>query len=159
VRANPTIRIAARRFTRPDSALSQETETRTQTIAIHTAQCNFVRIPWTLRCMPAISAGKATEPLGLSDLAVVSEDREAALFDGCVIGAIKGKFQHDRFAGRITDRYAPPRRREAGQCAGDRPLSRLRQGPTSPSILCRLTTTPPRRSTACWLFIPDPNHV
>ena len=56
-RANLTVRMGNRRFTRLTNAFSKKAENHLHSVAIHTMHYNFVRIHQTLRCTPAMAAG------------------------------------------------------------------------------------------------------
>jgi hypothetical protein len=75
-RANLTIRMGARRFTRLTNAFSKKTANHEHSVAIHTMHYNFVRIHQTLRCTPAMAAGVTTKLWELSDMVRVLEDWE-----------------------------------------------------------------------------------
>ena len=77
-RANLTLRMGARRFTRLTNAFSKKVENHAHSVAIHTMHYNFVRIHQTLRCTPAMEAGVTTTLWELGDMVKVLEDWEAA---------------------------------------------------------------------------------
>ena len=56
-RANLTLRMGSRRFTRLRNAFAKKVENHVHSVAIHTMHCNFVRIYQTIRCTPAMAAG------------------------------------------------------------------------------------------------------
>jgi len=77
-RANLTLRMGSRRFTRLTNAFSKKVENHTHSVAIHTMHYNFVRIHQTLRCTPAMAAGVSKTLWELADMVKVLEDWEAA---------------------------------------------------------------------------------
>ena len=77
-RANLTLRMGARRFTRLTNAFSKKVENHAHSVAIHTMHYNFVRIHQTLRCAPAMAAGVTSKLWELADMVKVLEDWEAA---------------------------------------------------------------------------------
>jgi IS1 family transposase len=76
-RANLTVRMGNRRFTRLTNAFSKKAENHLHSVAIHTMHYNFVRIHTTLRCTPAMAAGVTAKLWELSDMVKVLEDWEA----------------------------------------------------------------------------------
>src|SRR3954452_20274816 len=81
-RANLTLRMGSRRFTRLTNAFSKKVENHAHSVAIHTMHYNFVRIHQTLRCTPAMAAGVSAHLWELADMVGVLEkweerDREA----------------------------------------------------------------------------------
>lgn len=76
-RANLTLRMGSRRFTRLTNAFSKKVENHAHSVAIHTMHYNFVRIHQTLRCTPAMAAGVTTKLWELADMVVVLEEWEA----------------------------------------------------------------------------------
>jgi IS1 family transposase len=77
-RANLTLRMGSRRFTRLTNAFSKKVENHAHSVAIHTMHYNFVRIHQTLRCTPAMAAGVSKTLWELEDLVAVLEAWEAA---------------------------------------------------------------------------------
>ena len=77
-RANLTVRMGVRRFTRLTNAFSKKVENHAHSVAIHTMHYNFVRIHQTLRCSPAMAAGVTRKLWELADMVKVLEDWEAA---------------------------------------------------------------------------------
>ncbi len=75
-RANLTLRMGARRFTRLTNAFSKQVENYAHSVAIHLMHYNFVRIHQTLHCTPAMSAGVTAKLWELTDLVKVLEDWE-----------------------------------------------------------------------------------
>jgi IS1 family transposase len=88
-RANLTMRMAMRRFTRLTNAFSKKVENHAHAVALHYAHYNFVRIHETTRLTPAMASGIASHVWSVEELVdtalrmPVSEDpfghdREAA---------------------------------------------------------------------------------
>jgi len=75
-RANLTLRMGARRFTRLTNAFSKKVENHAHSVAIHTMHYNFVRIHQTLRCTPAMAAGVRKILWELTDMVTVLEEWE-----------------------------------------------------------------------------------
>ena len=75
-RANLTLRMGSRRFTRLTNAFSKKVENHAHSVAIHTLHYNFVRIHQTLRCTPAMAAGVTGQLWELADMVKVLEDWE-----------------------------------------------------------------------------------
>ena len=67
-RANLTMRMGMRRFTRLTNAFSKDAENHAHSIAIHFMHYNFVRIHQTLRVTPAMAAGVTDRLWELSDM-------------------------------------------------------------------------------------------
>jgi IS1 family transposase len=76
-RANLTLRMGSRRFTRLTNAFSKKVENHAHSVAIHTMHYNFVRIHQTLRVTPAMAAGVSTTLWELADMVKVLEEWEA----------------------------------------------------------------------------------
>ncbi len=77
-RANLTLRMGSRRFTRLTNAFSKKVENHAHSVAIHTMHYNFVRIHQTLRCTPAMAAGVSKTLWELADMVKVLEAWEAS---------------------------------------------------------------------------------
>jgi IS1 family transposase len=75
-RANLTLRMGSRRFTRLTNAFSKKAENHAHSVAIHTMHYNFVRIHQTLRATPAMAAGVTQTLWELEDMVKVLEDWE-----------------------------------------------------------------------------------
>lgn len=75
-RANLTLRMGSRRFTRLTNAFSKKVENHAHSVAIHTMHYNFVRIHQTLRCSPAMAAKVTTTLWELADMVKVLEEWE-----------------------------------------------------------------------------------
>ncbi len=76
-RANLTLRMGSRRFTRLTNAFSKKVENHAHSVAIHTMHYNFVRLHQTLRCTPAMAAGVSKTLWELADMVKVLEAWEA----------------------------------------------------------------------------------
>lgn len=71
-RANLTMRMSIRRFTRLTNAFSKKVEMMKHAVALHFAYYNFCRVHQTIRCTPAMEAsvtGRLWEPGELLDVA------------------------------------------------------------------------------------------
>jgi IS1 family transposase len=77
-RANLSIRMGTRRFTRLTNAFSKKAENHAHAVAIYFMHYNFVRIHQTLRCSPAMAAGVSAKLWEVTDMVKVLEDWEAA---------------------------------------------------------------------------------
>lgn len=76
-RANLSMRMGMRRFTRLTNAFSKKAENHAHALAIYFMHYNFVRIHQTLRCTPAMAAGVTAKLWDLADLVRVLEEWEA----------------------------------------------------------------------------------
>jgi IS1 family transposase len=76
-RANLTMRMGMRRFTRLTNAFSKKAENHAHMVSLHMMHYNFVRIHQTLRCTPAMAAGVTTKLWEVADVVKVLEDWEA----------------------------------------------------------------------------------
>ena len=76
-RANLTMRMHMRRFTRLTNAFSKKLENHAAAIALHSMFYNFVRIHQTLKVTPAMAAGVTDKLWEISDVVQVLEDFEA----------------------------------------------------------------------------------
>ncbi len=76
-RANLTMRMHMRRFTRLTNAFSKKIENHVAAVALHTMFYNFVRVHQTLKVTPAMAAGVTDRLWEISDLVKVLEDWEA----------------------------------------------------------------------------------
>jgi hypothetical protein len=68
-RANLTMRMAMRRFTRLTNAFSKKLENHAHMVALYALWYNFVRIHKTLRVSPAMAAGIETRLWSMEDVA------------------------------------------------------------------------------------------
>lgn len=76
-RANLTMRMHMRRFTRLTNAFSKKMENHAAAIALHSMFYNFVRVHQTLKITPAMAAGVTDHLWEISDVVQVLEDFEA----------------------------------------------------------------------------------
>jgi IS1 family transposase len=81
-RANLTMRMHMRRFTRLTNAFSKKVENHVAAVALHTMFYNFVRVHQTLKVSPAMAAGVTDRLWEISDLVKVLEDYEANAHTG-----------------------------------------------------------------------------
>jgi hypothetical protein len=75
-RANLTLRMGSRRFTRLTNGFSKKAENHAHSVAIHMMHYNFVRIHQTLRCSPAMAAGVTPKLWELPHMVNILEDWE-----------------------------------------------------------------------------------
>ncbi len=76
-RANLTMRMGMRRFTRLTNAFSKKVENHEHAIALHFMHYNFCRIHQTLRATPAMAAGVSTKVWELADLIALLDTEQA----------------------------------------------------------------------------------
>ena len=76
-RANLTMRMHMRRFTRLTNGFSKKVENHAYSVAPHFMAYNFVRIHGSLRCSPAMAAGVSKRLWDIGDIVTVIEDWEA----------------------------------------------------------------------------------
>ena len=72
-RANLTLRMHMRRFTRLTNGFSKKVENHAHSMALFTTYYNFVRIHKTLRMTPAMAAGLVSSPWEVEDLVALVE--------------------------------------------------------------------------------------
>jgi IS1 family transposase len=86
-RANLTMRMSMRRFTRRTNAFSKKLENHAHMVALYAFWYNFVRIHKTLRMSPAMAAGIETRLWSMEDIVRLIERHEdirsGALLVGC----------------------------------------------------------------------------
>jgi IS1 family transposase len=75
-RANLTMRMSMRRFTRLTNAFSKKLENHAHMVALYALWYNFVRVHKTLRMSPAMAAGIETRLWSMEDVARLVEWRE-----------------------------------------------------------------------------------
>jgi len=76
-RANLTMRMGMRRFTRLTNAFSKKIENHTAAVALHMLHYNFVRIHQTLRVTPAMAAGVADRLWETSDIVALLDQKNS----------------------------------------------------------------------------------
>lgn len=76
-RANLTMRMHMRRFTRLTNAFSKKLENHAHAVALHMMYYNFVRIHKSLRMTPAMAAGVSTRLWEIGDIVALVEAAEA----------------------------------------------------------------------------------
>jgi hypothetical protein len=77
-RANLSMRMGIRRFTRRTNAFSKKVENHWHALSIYFMHYNFVRIHKTLRTSPAMAAGVSKTLWSMDDVVKVVEEWEAA---------------------------------------------------------------------------------
>ena len=75
-RANLTMRMGMRRFTRRTNAFSKKFENHCHAVSLHMFHYNFIRLHQTIRCTPAMAAGVTDWLWSMSDLVELIESRE-----------------------------------------------------------------------------------
>jgi IS1 family transposase len=85
-RANLTMRMAMRRFTRLTNAFSKKLENHAHMVALYALWYNFVRIHKTLRMSPAMAAGIETRLWSMEDVVRLIEEREDLRSGALVVG-------------------------------------------------------------------------
>jgi IS1 family transposase len=76
-RANLTMRMGMRRFTRLTNAFSKKIEHHVAAIALHMMHYNFVRIHTTLRCTPAMAAHVIDRLWEISDIVALLDQEQS----------------------------------------------------------------------------------
>ena len=77
-RANLSIRMGNRRFTRLTNAFSKKVQNHEHALAIYFMHYNYVRIHQTLRVTPAMAAGVSKTLWSMDDVVAMVEEWEAA---------------------------------------------------------------------------------
>src|SRR5205085_3386262 len=75
-RANLTMRMSNRRFTRLTNAFSKKVENHEFSVALHFMYYNFCRIHQTLRVTPAMESGLTTSAWTVADLISLLDSKE-----------------------------------------------------------------------------------
>ncbi|MGD0618515.1 MAG: IS1 family transposase [Bryobacteraceae bacterium] len=76
-RANLTMRMGMRRFTRLTNGFSKKIENHTAAIALHMMHYNFVRIHQTIRVTPAMAAGVTTKLWEIADIVALLDQKDS----------------------------------------------------------------------------------
>src|SRR3954447_26142112 len=85
-RANLTMRMSMRRFTRLTNAFSKKLTNHAHMVALYAIWYNFVRIHKTLRVTPAMAAGIADKLWSVRDIVALIEAREARADGSLLVG-------------------------------------------------------------------------
>jgi IS1 family transposase len=85
-RANLTMRMSMRRFTRLTNAFSKKLENHEHIVALYALWYNFVRIHKTLRVSPAMAAGIEKRLWSMEDVVALIDARSAKISGKTVIG-------------------------------------------------------------------------
>jgi IS1 family transposase len=85
-RANLTMRMAMRRFTRLTNAFSKKLENHAHMVALYALWYNFVRVHKTLRVSPAMAAGIETRLWSMEDVVRLVEAREDLRSGALLVG-------------------------------------------------------------------------
>ena len=85
-RANLTMRMSMRRFTRLTNAFSRSCENHAHMVALYALWYNFVRVHKTLRMTPAMAAGIETRLWSMEDVVALIESREDLRSGALLVG-------------------------------------------------------------------------
>ena len=85
-RANLTMRMAMRRFTRLTNAFSKKLENHSHMVALYALWYNFVRVHKTLRMSPAMAAGVSDRLWSMEDVVRLVEAREDIRSGAALVG-------------------------------------------------------------------------
>jgi hypothetical protein len=85
-RANLTMRMAMRRFTRLTNAFSKKLENHAHMVALYALWYNFVRVHKTLRTSPAMAAGIESRLWSMEDVVRLIEEREDLRSGALMVG-------------------------------------------------------------------------
>jgi IS1 family transposase len=85
-RANLTMRMAIRRFTRLTNAFSKKLENHCHMVALYALWYNFVRIHKTIRTSPAMAAGIESRLWSMEDVVRLIEQREDLRSGALLVG-------------------------------------------------------------------------
>src|SRR5207245_3171163 len=85
-RANLTMRMPMRRFTRLTNAFSKKLENHAHMVALYALLYNFVRIHKTLRTSPAMAAGIENRLWSMEDVVALIDARSAKVSGETLIG-------------------------------------------------------------------------
>ena len=76
-RANLTMRMGMRRFTRLTNGFSKKVEHHTAAVALHMMHYNFVRVHQTLKITPAMAAGVTPKLWEIADIVALLDQRDS----------------------------------------------------------------------------------
>jgi hypothetical protein len=76
-RANLTMRMHMRRFTRLTNGFSKKAENHAHMVALYTLWYNWIKVHKTLRVTPAMQAGLSDRVFEMTDLVALIEQTEA----------------------------------------------------------------------------------
>src|SRR3954454_22612532 len=85
-RANLTMRMSMRRFTRLTNAFSKKLQNHEYMVALYALWYNFVRIHKTLRVTPAMAAGIADKLWSMEDVVSLMDARSEKIGGGTLVG-------------------------------------------------------------------------
>ena len=85
-RANLTMRMSMRRFTRLTNAFSKKLENHAQMVALYALWYNFVRVHKTLRTSPAMAAGIESRLWSMDDVVALIDARSAKVTRETLVG-------------------------------------------------------------------------
>src|SRR5436190_20337310 len=85
-RANLTLRMSMRRFTRLTNAFSKKLKNHAHMVALYALWYNFVRIHKTLRVTPAVAAGIADRLWSMEDVVAMSEAKTEKISGNTLVG-------------------------------------------------------------------------
>ena len=85
-RANLTMRMSMRRFTRLTNAFSKKLQNHEYMVALYALWYNFVRIHKTLRTSPAMAAGIESRLWSMEDVVALVDARDAKVSGGTLVG-------------------------------------------------------------------------
>ena len=85
-RANLTMRMSMRRFTRLTNAFSKKLENHVHMVALYALWYNFVRIHKTLQTSPAMAAGIEKRLWSMEDVVALVDARSAKVSGKTLVG-------------------------------------------------------------------------
>ena len=85
-RANLTMRMSMRRFTRLTNAFSKKLQNHEHMVALYALWYNFVRIHKTLRTSPAMAAGIETRLWAMEDVVALIDGRSTKISGETLVG-------------------------------------------------------------------------
>src|SRR3989440_67576 len=85
-RANLTMRMSMRRFTRLTNGFSKKLQNHEYLVALYALWYNFVRIHKTLRVTPAVAAGIETRLWSMEDVVKLMDARSAKITSKTLVG-------------------------------------------------------------------------